>query len=210
MYHEGAIILLLQMICMVSILIVYDWICDLVNYVRGNKSDSQVCVCAAVMCQYCVNVAPACHEQCDRRGGKQHDCVREMKMLEKSIKVCAIHLCSYHHHHHLLLFLTPHLFLSLSFAPATRQQISERRASEESKLDLEASSTSGSVTYDVRRGRVPTAELLANEAELAKKNGAEKVKVLTSGPNSLVDGVLANSRSIDWKLFDTEAFSFEF
>lgn len=43
MYHEGAIILLLQIICMVSTLIVYGWICDLVNYVRGNKSDSQVC-----------------------------------------------------------------------------------------------------------------------------------------------------------------------
>lgn len=77
-------------------------------------------------------------------------------------------------------------------------------------MDLEASSTSGGVTYEVRRGRVPTTELLTSEAELAKKTGAEKVKVLTSGPNSLVDGVLANSRAIDWQLFDTEAFSFEF
>lgn len=98
---------------------------------------------------------------------------------------------------------------SLSRFPVTRQQV-PGRASEESKMDLEASSTSGSVTYDVRRGRVPTAELLANEAELAKKSGAQKVKVLTSGPNSLVDGVLANSRAIDWQLFDTEAYSFEF
>lgn len=81
---------------------------------------------------------------------------------------------------------------------------------QESKVDLEASSTSGSVTYDVRRGRVPTDELLTQESELAKKNGMQKVKVLTSGPNSLVDGVLANSRSIDWNLFDTEAYSFEF
>lgn len=46
MYHEGAIILLLQIICMVSTLIVYGWICDLVNYVRGNTSDSQVCTAA--------------------------------------------------------------------------------------------------------------------------------------------------------------------
>lgn len=77
-------------------------------------------------------------------------------------------------------------------------------------MDLEASSTSGSVTYDVKHGRVPTADLLATEAELANKAGHEKVKVLTSGPNAMVDGVLASSRAINWKLFDAEAFSFEF
>lgn len=48
MYHEGAIILLLQIICMVSTVIVYGWICDLVNYVRGNKPETQVC---SAMCQ---------------------------------------------------------------------------------------------------------------------------------------------------------------
>lgn len=77
-------------------------------------------------------------------------------------------------------------------------------------MDLESSSTGGSATYDVKRGRVPTADLLKQEAELAEKTGAQKIKVLTSGPNSLVDGVLANSRAIDWKLFDAEAFSFQF
>lgn len=79
-------------------------------------------------------------------------------------------------------------------------------------MDLESSTVAGvgSVTYDVKPGRVPTQALLTQEAELAKKNNASSVRVLTSGPNSLVDGVLAESRSIDWKLFDTEAFSFEF
>lgn len=53
MYHEGAIILLLQIICMVSTLILYGWICDLVKYVRGDNSTSQVCtssVCAPASC----------------------------------------------------------------------------------------------------------------------------------------------------------------
>lgn len=40
MYHEGAIILLLQIICMVSTLIIYGWICDLVKYACGNKTAS--------------------------------------------------------------------------------------------------------------------------------------------------------------------------
>lgn len=39
MYHEGAIILLLQIICMVTTVTIYDWICSLVC---GNKSDSVV------------------------------------------------------------------------------------------------------------------------------------------------------------------------
>ncbi len=77
-------------------------------------------------------------------------------------------------------------------------------------MDLEGSSKTSGVTYEVKSGRVPIAELLTHEAELARKSGAERVKVLTSGPNSLVDGVLAEARAIDWKLFDTEAFSFEF
>lgn len=42
MYHEGAIILLLQIICMISTVTIYDWIFCLVNYVRGNNSDSEV------------------------------------------------------------------------------------------------------------------------------------------------------------------------
>lgn len=83
-------------------------------------------------------------------------------------------------------------------------------APEEFKVDLEDSSKASGVTYEVKRGRVPVTELLTHEAELARKSGAKKVKVLTSGPNSLVDGVLAESRAIDWKLFDAEAFSFEF
>ena len=77
-------------------------------------------------------------------------------------------------------------------------------------MDLESSSNSGSVTYQVQRGRVPTAELLTHEANLAAKSGTQKIKVLTSGPTSMVDGVLASARAVDWKLFDAEAFSFEF
>lgn len=81
---------------------------------------------------------------------------------------------------------------------------------EESKIDVEASSMGGSVTYEVNHGRVPTSVLLRQESDLAEKNGMNKVKILASGPNSLVDKVLADSRDINWKLFDTEAFSFEF
>lgn len=81
-------------------------------------------------------------------------------------------------------------------------------------MDLEATKVvagaDSSVTYQVNRGRVPTEALLVQEAETAKKSGASRVKVLTSGPNSLVDKVLADSRAIDWQLFDPEAFSFEF
>lgn len=61
MYHEGAIILLLQIICMVSTLIVYGWICDLFNYVRGNKPDSQVCYSGSVP-NSDVKYAPACQK----------------------------------------------------------------------------------------------------------------------------------------------------
>lgn len=85
---------------------------------------------------------------------------------------------------------------------------------EESKLDLESSQLAGAgsatTTYEVKSGRVPTEAVLEEEAELAKKNGFYKVRVLTSGPNSLVDGVLAGCRAVDWQLFDAEAFSFEF
>lgn len=81
---------------------------------------------------------------------------------------------------------------------------------EGSKDDLESSSVCGSANYHVNHGRVPTSELLTQESDLALKNGVSKVKVVTSGPNSLVDKVLSDSRSINWKLFDTEAFSFEF
>lgn len=68
----------------------------------------------------------------------------------------------------------------------------------------------GSATYEVQLGRVPTSELFTQESDLAEKNGVSRVKVLTSGPNSLVDQVLSDSRAINWKLFDSEAFSFEF
>lgn len=79
----------------------------------------------------------------------------------------------------------------------------------ESKLDgLESSSTTA--TYEVRRGRVPAKALFAQEAQLAKKKGHRSVKVLTSGPQALVDGVLVEARAVDWQLFDTEEFSFEF
>lgn len=89
---------------------------------------------------------------------------------------------------------------------------------EESKMDLESTQLAGgvgsadgsSVTFEVKSGRVPTEALLAGEAELARKSGTYKVKVLTSGPNSLVDGVLAGAHAVDWQLFDAEAFSFEF
>lgn len=57
---------------------------------------------------------------------------------------------------------------------------------------------------------MPTEALLIEEAELAKKSGYNKVKVLTSGPNALVDGVLTGAHAVDWQLFDAEAFSFEF
>ena len=79
----------------------------------------------------------------------------------------------------------------------------------ESKQDaLESSSTTA--TYEVRRHRVPTKDLLIQEAELAKKKGHRSIKVLTSGPQALVDGVLTEARAVDWQLFDTEEFSFEF
>lgn len=81
---------------------------------------------------------------------------------------------------------------------------------EESKIDVEASSVGGSAIYEVQHGRVPTRALLNQESDLALKNGVSRIKVLASGPNSLVDKVLADSRSINWKLFDTQAFSFEF
>lgn len=85
-------------------------------------------------------------------------------------------------------------------------------------MDLESTQLAGgvssgdgtSVTFEVKRGRVPTDALLSEEAELAKKGGYHKVKVLTSGPNSLVDGVLVGAHAVDWQLFDAEAFSFEF
>ncbi|CAM9233399.1 unnamed protein product [Ectocarpus sp. 12 AP-2014] len=128
MYHEGGIILLLQIIFMVSTVIIYGWIRDL--FKCGSDSDAQVGESA--------------------------------------------------------------------------------RTTEEFKMDPEASSIDGCVAYEVKRGRVPTAQLLAQEAELAQKSGAEKVKVITSGPTSMVDGVLASAREVDWKLFDTEVFSFEF
>ena len=62
----------------------------------------------------------------------------------------------------------------------------------------------------MQSGRVPKEALLAEEADLAKKKGYRKVKVIISGPNSLVDGVLAGAHAVDWKLFDAEAFSFAF
>ncbi|CAM9758656.1 unnamed protein product [Ectocarpus sp. 12 AP-2014] len=80
---------------------------------------------------------------------------------------------------------------------------------DESKQDaLESSATTA--TYDVLRRRVPTRALLVQEAELAKKKGHRSVKVLTSGPSALVDGVLADARAVDWQLFDTEELSYEF
>lgn len=80
---------------------------------------------------------------------------------------------------------------------------------DESKQDaLESSATTA--TYDVLRQRVPTRALLVQEAELAKKKGHRSVKVLTSGPQALVDGVLADARAVDWQLFDTEELSYEF
>ena len=55
-----------------------------------------------------------------------------------------------------------------------------------------------------------TSVLFTQESDLAQKKGVRSVKVLTSGPNSLVDKVVSDARDINWKLFDTEAFSFEF
>ena len=81
---------------------------------------------------------------------------------------------------------------------------------DETKVDLESSSMGGSATYEDQHGRVPTTAILTQESDLAQKNGVSSVKVLASGPSSLVDKVLSDSRSINWKLFDTEAFSFEF
>lgn len=79
---------------------------------------------------------------------------------------------------------------------------------EESKQDFEASAVTA--TFPVRTSRVPTAALLAEEARNAKANGWKTVKVVASGPNALIDAVVADARAIDWQLFDTEAFSFEF
>lgn len=74
--------------------------------------------------------------------------------------------------------------------------------------DVESSSTTA--TFDVHRGRVPTKTLLLQEARIAEEKGYRSIKVLTSGPQPLVDGVLAESRAVNWKLFDAEEFSFEF
>lgn len=68
----------------------------------------------------------------------------------------------------------------------------------------------GSATHEVHHGRVPTNDLFTQESDLAQKKGIRSVKVLTSGPNSLVDKVVADAREVNWKLFDTEVFSFEF
>lgn len=57
---------------------------------------------------------------------------------------------------------------------------------------------------------MPATDLFQEEAALAHKRGFSVVKVLTSGPQPLVDSVLTQSRAVDWKLFDTEEFSFEF
>ncbi|CAM9627299.1 unnamed protein product [Laminaria digitata] len=130
-FHEGGIIFVIMIICIISSLLVYEWLCNLAIMCR-DPALSQVCV-----------------------GGKG-------------------------------------------------------TMAEESKIDVEASSMGGSATYKVQHGRVPTSALLTQESDLALKNGVHSVKVLASGPNSLVDKVLADSRSINWKLFDTEAFSFEF
>eukprot|EP00752_Nemacystus_decipiens_P015662 g13976.t1 len=145
-YNEGAIILVLVITCIVSALIVYDWIGFLVRkfLLKGSSAVTG-------------------------NGASQVD------------------------------------------RPAST-------SGEESKLDLESTQLAGgvrsgdgsSVTFEVKSGRVPTEALLAEEAELAKTSGFHKVRVLTSGPNSLVDGVLAGAHAVDWQLFDAEAFSFEF
>ncbi|CAM9564012.1 unnamed protein product [Ectocarpus fasciculatus] len=70
--------------------------------------------------------------------------------------------------------------------------------------------SSTTATYKVLRQRVPTKALLVREVELAKKKGHRSVKVLTSGPQALVDGVLADACTVDWQLFDTEELSYEF
>ncbi|CBN80509.1 ferric reductase [Ectocarpus siliculosus] len=74
----------------------------------------------------------------------------------------------------------------------------------------DALESSATTAYDVLRQRVPTRALLVQEAELAKKKGHRSVKVLTSGPQALVDGVLADARAVDWQLFDTEELSYQF
>lgn len=60
------------------------------------------------------------------------------------------------------------------------------------------------------RGRVPIKTLLESEAAMAKANSESRVKVLVSGPKALVDSVMYQARAIDWRLFDTEQYSFEF
>lgn len=67
-----------------------------------------------------------------------------------------------------------------------------------------------SVTYDVQRGRIPITAMLTREAEVAKQEVVHTVKILVSGPDSLVDSAMAESRKINWQLFDSEAFSFSF
>ena len=91
----------------------------------------------------------------------------------------------------------------------TQPSFASKAVHDESKQDaLESSATTA--TYDVLRQRVPSRALLVQEAEFAKKKGHRSVKVLTSGPQALVDGVLADARAVDWQLFDAEEFSFEF
>lgn len=67
----------------------------------------------------------------------------------------------------------------------------------------------GTITYPVARGRIPTRGVLEHEAKEAEAKGVAKIKVLVSGPTCLVDSVLLEARNINWRLFDTESFSFE-
>ncbi|CAN0319680.1 unnamed protein product [Scytosiphon promiscuus] len=142
-FHEGAIIFVLMVICIVSSLIVYDWLAVLVRKCFRSKS-------------------PQVAGRSSSRG-------------------------------------------------------------EESKLDadVELSTAVTAVTYEVKPGRVPTEDLLSRESEMAKSRkvgedfdgGRQRhysIKVLTSGPNSLVNKVVDEAHAIDWQLFDAEAFSFEF
>lgn len=65
-------------------------------------------------------------------------------------------------------------------------------------------------THPVTRGRPPLRDLLQSEARMARANDIHRAKVLVSGPRPMVDDVLQAAREVDWRLFDTEAFSFEF
>lgn len=80
--------------------------------------------------------------------------------------------------------------------------------SESKTNDMEA--FTASMSAPVTAGRTPVRDILQRANRDAEGDGIEKIKVLVSGPNALVDVVMSETRAINWKLFEAEVYSFEF